>query len=63
MNVKIVVPIAGKAKRFGEEIPKQFYKLAGQLTILNKVKQLITSPLINGGVIVYGIDNKIRIVC
>lgn len=63
MNFKIIVSVAGKAKRFGVEFPKQFYNITDQLTILNKVKKLITSPLINGGVIVYGIDNKIRIVC
>ena len=60
MNVKIIVPVAGKGKRFGGEIPKQFYDLAGQPIVLHTVKNLITSPLIKGGVIVYANDKKIR---
>jgi 2-C-methyl-D-erythritol 4-phosphate cytidylyltransferase len=54
MNVKIMVPEAGKEKRFGEEVPKQFNNLAGQPIIFYAVKKLITSPLISGGVIVCG---------
>lgn len=54
MNVKIMVPEAGKEKRFGEEVPKQFNNLTGQPIIFYAVKKLITSPLISGGVIVCG---------
>jgi 2-C-methyl-D-erythritol 4-phosphate cytidylyltransferase len=61
MNVKIIVPVAGKGKRFGGEVPKQFYDLAGQPIIFHTVKKLITSPLISGGVIVCGADDKIQI--
>ena len=54
MNVDVIIPIAGKGKRFGGEVPKQFYDLAGQPIILHTVKYIITSPLISGGVIVCG---------
>ena len=54
MDVKIIVPVAGQGKRFGGEIPKQFFELAGQPVILYTIKKLITSPLISGGVIVCG---------
>lgn len=60
MNVNIIVPVAGQGKRFGGDIPKQFYELAGQPIILQTVKKLITSPLISGGVIVCGADDKTR---
>jgi len=60
MNVKTKVPVAGKGKRFGGEIPKQFNNLSGQPIVLQTFKNLITSPLIKGGVIVYANDNKIR---
>ena len=52
MNVSVIIPVAGKGKRFGGEVPKQFYELAGQPIILHTVKNIITSPLISGGVIV-----------
>ena len=52
MNVSVIIPVTGKGKRFGEEVPKQFYELAGQPIILHTVKNIITSPLISGGVIV-----------
>ncbi len=60
MNVKFIVPVAGKGKRFGATIPKQFSNLAGKPIIFHTVKNLITSPLISGGVIVCGADDKIR---
>jgi len=60
MDVNIIVPVAGQGKRFGGEIPKQFFELAGQPIILYTIKKLIASPLISGGVIVCGADDKTR---
>ena len=57
MKVSIIVPVAGKGKRFGGEIPKQFYELAGQPIILHTIKNMMTSPLISGGVIVCGAED------
>jgi len=61
MNVKVIVPVAGKGKRFGGEIPKQFYKITGQPIIFHTVKNLITSPLISGGVIICGENDRDQI--
>ena len=54
MYAKILVPVTSKAE--------QIYKKASQKIILFTFENLITSPLINGGVIVYGDDNKIRMI-
>jgi 2-C-methyl-D-erythritol 4-phosphate cytidylyltransferase len=54
MKAEIIVPVAGKGKRFGGEIPKQFYTLANQPILLHTLEKIITSPLIRGGVIVCG---------
>ena len=40
MNVKILVPVAGKGKRFGGEIPKQFHDLVGQPIIFQTIKTI-----------------------
>ncbi len=53
MKVEIIVPAAGKGKRFGGDTSKQFLPLAGIPIIVRTVSNLIASPLINGGVIVF----------
>jgi 2-C-methyl-D-erythritol 4-phosphate cytidylyltransferase len=41
MNIAAIIPVAGKGKRFGEDIPKQYFKIDGSPVItitLNKIQ-------------------------
>jgi 2-C-methyl-D-erythritol 4-phosphate cytidylyltransferase len=60
MKTRVIVPVAGKGKRFDADIPKQFFHLAGTPVIVHTVSKFIASPLIIGGVIVFSEEDIVK---
>jgi len=61
MNVSAIIPVAGRGKRFGGSLPKQYLELNGQPVIYLTVRVFVDLPVITGGVVVAAADEIDRL--
>ena len=61
MNVSAIIPVAGRGKRFGGPLPKQYLELDGQPLISRTLRTFVDLPSISGGVVVAAADEIARI--
>jgi len=61
MNISAIIPVAGRGKRFGGPLPKQYLDLNGQPVICLTMRVFVDLPEITGGVVVAAADEVDRL--
>jgi 2-C-methyl-D-erythritol 4-phosphate cytidylyltransferase len=61
MIVSAIIPVAGRGKRFGGQLPKQYLELNGQPVINLTLRPFVSLPAIHGGVVVAAREEMERI--
>ncbi len=52
MNIWAVIPAAGRSRRFGDRVPKQYRRIAGRYLIQHALDALLSHPDVAGAVVV-----------
>ena len=60
MKVAAIIPVAGKGKRFGEDLPKQYFKIDGKPIIVITLNKLLSVKEISYVIMVVSPDEVDR---
>ena len=61
MKITAIIPVAGRGERFGEDIPKQYFKIDGNPVIAITLNKINTVKQINSIIIVVSSEEVDRI--